>query len=106
MTSNQCLLTIEELGALGVAFFHLFAFVSSRLHVAVGHGEHRCPRLHQELAHLHVVAGRSAVKRRPGVMFKNNTSIKVIWKEKVLAGFKGWKTHHPSLSAAFTLTPN
>lgn len=72
MKLNQPLLTIEELRALGVAFFHLFALVGSRLHVAVRHGEHRRPRLHQELAHLHVVAGRGAVKRCPDVVFKKN----------------------------------
>lgn len=67
MKLSQFLLTIEELRALSVAFFHLFTFVSSRLHVAVCHGKHRRSGLHEELAHLHVVAGRSTVKRRPKV---------------------------------------
>lgn len=67
MTLKQWLLTIEKLRALSVSFFHLFTFVSSRLHVAVSHGKHRCSRLHQKLAHLHIVAGGSAVKRCPNV---------------------------------------
>lgn len=58
-------LTIQELGALGVALLHLLALVSSRLHVAVGHGKHGRPRLHQELAHLHVIAGGCTVQRGP-----------------------------------------
>lgn len=64
MTKGRAL-TIEELRALAVAFLHLFAFISGCLHVAVSHGEHRGSRLHEELAHLHVVAGSSAVERRP-----------------------------------------
>lgn len=67
MKINQSLLTIEKLRALSVAFFHLFTFVSSRLHVAVSHGKHGCSRLHQKLANLHIVAGGSAVKRCPVV---------------------------------------
>lgn len=67
MKLNQLLQTIEKLRALSVALFHLFTFVSSRLHVAVSHGKHRCSRLHQKLAHLYIVAGGSAVKRRPNV---------------------------------------
>lgn len=67
MTLEQLLQTVEELRALGVALFHLFTFVSSRLHVAVSHGKHGCSRLHQKLAHLHIVAGGSAVKRCPNV---------------------------------------
>lgn len=67
MKLNQLLQTVEKLRALSVALFHLFTFVSSRLHVAVSHGKHRCSRLHQKLAHLHVVAGGGAVKRRPNV---------------------------------------
>lgn len=58
-------LTIQELGALRVAFLHLLALVRSRLHVAVGHGKHGCPRLHQELAHLHVIAGCCTVQGGP-----------------------------------------
>lgn len=59
------LLTIEELRALGVALLHFFTFISSRLHVAVSHREHCSTRLHQELAHLHIIAGCSTVKRCP-----------------------------------------
>lgn len=59
-------LTVEELGALGVAVLHLLALVGGRLHVAVCGGEHRRPRLHQELAELDVVAGRGAVEGGPG----------------------------------------
>lgn len=58
-------LTIQELGALRVAFLHLLALVRSRLHVAVGHGKDGCPRLHQELAHLHVIAGCCTVQGGP-----------------------------------------
>lgn len=58
-------LTIQELGALRVAFLHLLALVRGRLHVAVGHGKDGRPRLHQELAHLHVVAGCCTVQRGP-----------------------------------------
>lgn len=58
-------LTIEELRALSVALLHLFTFISSCLHVTVSHRKHGCSRFHQELAHLHIVAGRSAVKRCP-----------------------------------------
>lgn len=63
--TKRCALTVEELRALAVAFFHLFAFVGSCLHVAVSHGEHRGSGLHEELAHLHIVAGSGAVERRP-----------------------------------------
>lgn len=59
-------LTIEELGALGVAILHLFTFVSSRLHVAVGGSEHGCSRLHQEFTHLDVVTGGGTVEGSPG----------------------------------------
>lgn len=59
-------LTVEELGALGVTFLHLLTFVGGCLHVAVRGGEHRRPRLHQELTDLNVVTGGSAVERRPG----------------------------------------
>lgn len=58
-------LTVQELGALRVAFLHLLALVRGRLHVAVGHGKDSCPRLHQELAHLHVIAGCCTVQRGP-----------------------------------------
>lgn len=58
-------LTIEELGALGVAILHLLTFVSSCLHVAVGGGEHGRPGLHQELTDLHVVTGGSTVEGGP-----------------------------------------
>lgn len=58
-------LTIKELRALGVALLHLFTFISCCLHVAVSHSEHGCTGLHQELAHLHIVAGCSTVKRGP-----------------------------------------
>lgn len=58
-------LTIEELRALGIALLHLFTFISCCLHVAVSHSKHCCTRLHQELAHLHIVAGCSTVKRCP-----------------------------------------
>ena len=57
--------TVQKLRALGVALLHLLALVRGSLQVAVGHGEHRGPRLHQELTHLHVVAGRGAVQRGP-----------------------------------------
>lgn len=59
-------LTIEELGALGVAFLHLLTLVGSRLHVAVGGGEHGRPRLHQEFTNLNVVTGGGAVEGSPG----------------------------------------
>lgn len=59
-------LTVEELGALGVAVFHLLTLVGGRLHVAVRGGEHRGPRLHQELADLNIVTGGGAVEGRPG----------------------------------------
>lgn len=59
-------LTVEELGALGVAFLHLLTFVSSCLHVAVRGGEHRRARLHQEFTDLHIVTGGSAVEGSPG----------------------------------------
>lgn len=38
--------TIEELGALGITFLHLFAFVRGCLHVAVRGREDCRPRLH------------------------------------------------------------
>lgn len=59
------LLTIEELGALGVALLHLFTFISRRLHVTVSHSKHCSTRLHQELAHLHIVTRGSTVERCP-----------------------------------------
>lgn len=59
-------LTVEELGALGVALLHLLTFVGSRLHVAVCGGEHRRPRLHQELTDLNIVTGGGAVEGSPG----------------------------------------
>lgn len=63
--SMQRSLTIEKLRTLGISFLHLFTFISGGLHVAVSHSKHCCSGLHQEFAHLHIVAGRSAVKRRP-----------------------------------------
>lgn len=58
-------LTVEELIALGVAVLHLVTFIGSRLHVAVCGGEHRRPRLHQELTDLNIVAGGSTVEGSP-----------------------------------------
>lgn len=69
-------LTIQELGALRVAFLHLLALVGGRLHVTVGHGKDSCSRLHQELAHLHVIAGCCTVQRGPARQgHKDGTSL-------------------------------
>jgi len=59
-------LTIEELRALGIAILHLFTLVSSCLHVTICSGINSCPRLHQELTDLNVVAGSSTMKGGPG----------------------------------------
>lgn len=59
------LLTVEELGALGVSLLHLLTLICCRLHVTVGHSKHRCSRLNQELTHLHVITGGRAMQRSP-----------------------------------------
>lgn len=73
-------LTVQELGALRVAFLHLLALVRGRLHVTVGHGKDSCPRLHQELAHLHIIAGCCTVQRGPARQGqKDGTSLPSSW---------------------------
>ena len=114
-------LTVEELGALSVAVLHLLTFVGGSLHVAVCGGEHRRPRLHQELTDLNVVAGGSTVEGSPGDEETKNCSNPDIWITlKLCSGVQirqlfSWlakrpvvrvQTHHPSLSAALALTPN
>lgn len=64
--SKMCIHTVEELRALGVALLHLFTLIRSRLHVAVRGSKHGRSRLHEELAHLHVIAGGGTVQRSPG----------------------------------------
>lgn len=106
--SNALLfLTIQKLGALDVAFFHFFTLVCCRLHVTNGTGKDGCARLHQQLAEMNAVTGGGAVKRRPG---KENRVKNVAENSNVrdLTSFvipDPTRTHHPSLSAAFTFTP-
>lgn len=57
--------TVKELRALGVALLHLLTLVRGGLQVAVGCGKHGGSGLHQELTHLHIVAGGRAVQRGP-----------------------------------------
>ena len=91
-------LTIEELGALGVALLHLFTFISCRLHVAVSHSEHCGPGLHQELAHLNVVAGCSTVKRCPvlekrqqdNVWMSNDSSDLLVGSDRIIQ-YQSWQ---------------
>lgn len=63
---NRFCLTIEELGALGIAIFHLLALVSSCLQVTICCGKYSCSRLDKELTDLNVVTGGSTVKGCPG----------------------------------------
>jgi len=95
-------LTVEELGALGVAVLHLLTLVGGRLHVAVRGGEHRRPRLHQELADLDVVTGGGAVEGGPGDEGGIQSEEEEEEEEEEDVVF----THQPSLSAALALTPN
>lgn len=67
MNSTLTSLTVEELRALGVSLLQLLTLLRRRLHVAVGGGEHGRARLHQELAHLDIIAGSCAVQGRPTV---------------------------------------
>lgn len=59
------LLTVEELGAMCVALLHLLAFVRCRFHIADRGGKNGGPGLHQHLAEVDTVAGRSAMQRSP-----------------------------------------
>lgn len=59
--------TIQELGALDVAFLHLLTLVRRRLDVADGGGEDSGAALHQLFAEVDAVARGGAVQRRPGM---------------------------------------
>lgn len=62
---NRRFLTVEKLGALGIAFLHLLAFIGCRLHVAVCHGVYSSSGLHQKLTHLHVITGGGTMQGSP-----------------------------------------
>lgn len=68
-------LTIQELGALDVALFHLLTLICGSLHIANGAGKDGRPRLYQQLAEMDAVARGSAVKRSPVPAQKKSTAL-------------------------------